>query len=264
MTNTSKSQPFEILIRILSQLTELTDTKCVEKRCLFLIGHMRAGSTALSNILCSRPEISGYGESHTNYGIPFPIGRLKLKQLRMNVWKKDRDYLFDKILHNSHDQHVESDFFQSTAIFLVRSPVPTILSIRNLFTSLNSNQYVTDEQAATYYCERIQHLIHLWHKFPPENRIGITHSRLIDDTDIILKQINERLSLSPPLENNYTHNKAQGKQGAGDPINANKHTQIQKSDSISTTVKPRTLAISETLHKSTFQNYKELTELFEC
>ena len=37
---------------------------------ILLLGHMRCGSSLLSNILATNPEITGYGETHLDYQTP--------------------------------------------------------------------------------------------------------------------------------------------------------------------------------------------------
>ena len=49
-------------------------------RCLFLVGHMRCGSTALANVLCAHPSVSGYGETHVRYDRPSAPGALTSRE----------------------------------------------------------------------------------------------------------------------------------------------------------------------------------------
>ncbi len=37
------------------------------RNCIFVLAHMRCGSTALSNIISSRGDVNGYGETHVRY-----------------------------------------------------------------------------------------------------------------------------------------------------------------------------------------------------
>ncbi len=60
--------------------------QCRFETSLFLIGHMRCGSTALSAILCSRPDTSGYGEAHIAYTDRAALGVLALNQMRRGAW----------------------------------------------------------------------------------------------------------------------------------------------------------------------------------
>ncbi|HUD90534.1 MAG TPA: sulfotransferase family protein, partial [Sphingobium sp.] len=83
------------------------------RNCLFVLAHMRCGSTALSNILCSRPDVSGYGESHVRHDGQGALGRLAMNQMRRGGWKPQAPILFDKILHSRHDWATPHEFFDA-------------------------------------------------------------------------------------------------------------------------------------------------------
>lgn len=192
--------------------------QCRYRDCIFIIGHMRCGSTALSNVLCSRPEVSGYGEAHVAYGDRSALGILALNQLRRGAWRAGASRLFDKILHSRYDADADPAFFDSRAIFVVRAPQPSILSIRTMFAAIGSDEYPDDAVAAAYYRERMTTLMALWHRFPTDRRIGITHERLTTNPDRELARLSHFLGFAPPLENRYSSKKASQRRGAGDPL----------------------------------------------
>ena len=130
------------------------DAQCRFERCAFILAHMRCGSTALSNVLCSRPEVSGYGEAHVAYRGEADLGALVVNQARRWAWRPRARYLFDKILHSRHDGAAPPGFFRARAIVLAREPEPAIASIRRLFEGLGKSDYGTDAAAAEYYAER--------------------------------------------------------------------------------------------------------------
>jgi len=200
--------------------------QCDYARCVFLIGHMRCGSTALSNVLCSRPDISGYGETHVPYKDNAGPGTLVLNQIRQKIWKPQAKHLFDKLLHNELDGYPPDDFFRARAIFVTRSPTTTIPSIVNLFQKIGSPQFSTIEEAGAYYMERLLHMKTLWNRFPKERRHAVTYENLTQTPDEILKGISDFLALAAPLRNHYAENKMNGVKGAGDPLNAQKHSHI--------------------------------------
>ena len=206
-----------------------TGSKYSYRNCIFLFAHMRCGSTALSNILCSRDEISGYGEAHISYDGQGALGRLALNQMRRGGWKPGPPFLFDKILHSRHDQAAPKDFAEARAIFMARRPAASIRSICRLYAGLRRDEYATHEQAAAYYIERLDALHTIWQRFPPHRRVGLTHASLMQDPDHALMRISKHLGFVPPLENRYTSSEASRTGGGGDPLTSGKHTKIETS-----------------------------------
>lgn len=70
---------------------------------LFMLGHMRSGSSLLTHILNTNPEISGFGESHLKYSTKEDFKEL-IYQVHQTLgkWQVDEKYILDKILHDSH------------------------------------------------------------------------------------------------------------------------------------------------------------------
>lgn len=198
-------------------VTRGLNAQCRFDRAVFILAHMRCGSTALSNVLCSRPEISGYGEAHIAYRSSRDLGRLVVNQLLRNAWKPRADLLFDKVLHNRHDVDVPEAFFGARAIFLCRRPEDAIPSIRKLFTGLGRDEYTTDDEAASYYETRVNRLADLWKAFPPDRRIGLDFEMLTGNTEESLDRISGFLEFEPPLQNSYKSHAASVAGGGGDP-----------------------------------------------
>lgn len=185
-------------------------------RCVYLLGHMRCGSTALSNVLCAHPAISGHGESHIDHGAPAAPGRLILNQIGAGRWKPGARFLFDKILHDRLDVDVPTAFFTGRAIFLTRSPAPAIASILALFASLDSHDYPDPASAAAYYTARLARLSELWDRFPPERRLALRHESLVAAPEAALARLTGFLALCPALRNAYCASPT--RPGAGDPL----------------------------------------------
>ena len=161
------------------------------ERCVYLLGHMRCGSTALANVLCAHPDISGYGESHVEHGLPSAPGRLVLNQIGARRWKPGARMLFDKILHDALDSGVGNAFFTGRAIFLTRDPEPAIASIVTLFASIGSREYPDAAAAAAYYVSRLRQLSGLWRHFPPERRLALRHETLVCTPAALLERAGE-------------------------------------------------------------------------
>lgn len=207
-------------------LLSQTSARYSYRNCIFILAHMRCGSTALSNVLCSRPDVSGYGEAHICYDGKGALGRLALNQMRRNAWRPEADHLFDKILHSRHDEAASPEFFEARAIFLVRRPGDTIRSIVDLFTRLERSGYDTPLKAAAYYLERLDALAALWQRFPARRRFGLTHDALMRDPDFSLARMSGHLGFQPPLENRYDSHAASRGGGAGDPLVSPLHSRI--------------------------------------
>jgi Sulfotransferase family len=220
--------------QLAGRATALIHPKCRFDRTIFILGHMRCGSTALSHILCSHPQISGYGEAHISYKSRSDIGLLILNQTKRNSYRQSSTYLFDKILHSRYDSHNSTDFFESRAIFMIREPIKTIQSIRTLFSSIGSNEYSNDVLVSDYYEERMCSLLANWEKFPSLHRIGMSFEQLKTDPEKNLVKISEMIGLSPQLTNNYLQPRNGLGHGAGDPLTSHKYNKII-SDNISTT-----------------------------
>lgn len=194
---------------------------------IFILAHMRCGSTALSNILCSRDDVSGYGEAHIRYDGRGALGRLALNQRRRGGWKPGARFLFDKVLHSRHDSAPPTAFFGARAIFMLREPEPAIRSITKLFADLGRDEYRTHEQAGAYYAERTEALAIMWDRFPQDRRIGLTHAGLLANPERALARISDVLGFAPPLANSYRSPDASRHGGGGDPMESGKHSRIE-------------------------------------
>ncbi len=195
--------------------------------CLFVLAHMRCGSTALSNILCSRPDVSGYGEAHIRYDGDGALGRLVMNQALRRSWTPGASHLFDKILHSRHDAAACEAFHRARVIFVARRPEPTIRSVRALYARLGRSEYGSDLEAAQYYVERLDTLLRIWLRFAAGRRIGLTSETLMAQPDAALDRISRRLAITPPLANRYESRAASRRGGAGDPLVSARYTRIE-------------------------------------
>ena len=248
------------------QLVSHIAPQCRFHRVIFVLGHMRCGSTALANILCSRADISGYGETHIRYDHRRALGTLAINQLRRKAWRPRAKYLFDKILHSRYDADPAPDFFEASAIFIVREPVATVRSIRKLFQAIGSAEYATDSLAADYYERRLEQLLTNWSQFPADRRIGLSFDQLTSDPDTTLAAISSRLRLTPPLANRYNVPIKADTPGAGDPLSAHRFNSIVSGDrSTSLAGKSQTIDISTSrlvqLEKLYWTTHQTVTEM---
>lgn len=201
--------------------------QCRFDAAVFILGHMRCGSTALAQVLCNHPAICGFGEAHLRYDSETALGKLALSQVRRKVYRPAATHLFDKVLHDRYDRVVDPGFYTSRAIFLIRPPLETIASIRRLFAKLGSHEFASDAIAADYYETRLETLARNWQRFPANRRLGLSYAELTADPDQQLQRISNLLGLQSPLENRYQPSSESRRHGVGDPLNAHRHDRIQ-------------------------------------
>ncbi|MCA0270813.1 MAG: sulfotransferase [Proteobacteria bacterium] len=202
--------------------------RCRFESTVFMLAHMRCGSTALSNVICAHPEICGYGEAQVVYAGEADIGLLAFKSLYNRAWKSDFRFFFDKVLWNHLDAAAGPEFFNARAVFSCRNPRDTIASILNLATKSDYMRRFDAAKAADYYERRMERLLEMWDRFPPERRIGITHDRMIAETGPVLTEISTMIGLREPLANSYASSAPEVKVGVGDPLDAVRYSRIVK------------------------------------
>jgi len=184
---------------------------------LFILGHMRTGSSLLVHILNSNPEILGYGETHLDYR-----GRGSLAKLHDHVCEQferhdefvdgNTIYAMDKVLWPHIKNRSVLRVRPLKIIVIVRDPADALPSI--LSRDLDSIQ--TPEEALDYYVRTIQ-------RVGEELRacgrpfVLLTYSDLVNNTEDELKKITDYLDLDTPLIAEYEQMWSTGKPGIGDP-----------------------------------------------
>jgi hypothetical protein len=174
-----------------------------EERQLFILGHMRSGSSLLSTILTNNPEVNGYGEAKIVYrgGGDFRTlrGKVALVQLLNRRCPTRRMvYIHDKILHerlvpNPTALAVKGSYL----IFQTRSPEPTL---RSIVGSLGWGV----PQASQYLLNQYQYLAMLAQRLPSDSKaIRLGHQELIESTDQVLAALTCWLGLKAPLSADF-------------------------------------------------------------
>ncbi len=189
---------------------------------LFILSHMRSGSSLLTHILISNPAIKGYGESHIQYQSEADLKSLLFKvyfhnqeftnfqdlgKLRMN-----HTYILDKLLHDKKllDKNLlKLDNFYF--IFLIREPH------RSLISMLDHKPHWTEKDAVNYYTQRLSSLSEYAQIINSKERsLFLTHNQLIHETDKTLKWLQNFLKTSEEFSENYQVLKTTGKRNVGD------------------------------------------------
>lgn len=190
---------------------------------LFILSHMRSGSSLLSHILISNPEIIGFGETHLKYESEVDFKRLMMRVYwehqefskipeHLNQFKMNHGYILDKVLHDR--KFLNDDFLNSKqvyAIFLLREPSRTIPSLLDLKSHWNQNN------AYQYYAERLLTLQKYAEKIADKNRtLFITYNQLLENTNASLLHLQTFLNTKQAFSEEYSILKTTGKKNIGD------------------------------------------------
>ncbi len=182
-------------------------------RILFILSHMRSGSSLLTHLLNSNPEIIGYGETHINYSSELDFKTLMFKVYwNIKNYQMDHKYLLDKVLHNHKfltDNFLVSD--QVYSIFLIREPQRTLASI------LEIKPHWSEEKALIYYQERLGVLESYARLINNKKQsFFITHEQLIDQTDLVFNGLKNFLETQESFSEQYETLRTTGRKGIGD------------------------------------------------
>ncbi|MGB3515861.1 MAG: sulfotransferase [Elainellaceae cyanobacterium] len=188
---------------------------------LWILGHMRSGSSMFTHILNTNPEISGYGETHVFYWNQQDLTHLMcdvkyaLKQLDMS----DR-FIMDKILH---DMHIKDESLLNhpriSIIFLLRDPAETLSSMVKLWgeTGDDGVQLYSVEDYTQYYCDRLRSIQRYAEIMEhPKRAFFLTHAQLIHQTEAIFRALEQHLALKFPLSEQYEKTPVTGQRKVGD------------------------------------------------
>lgn len=191
-------------------------------RLLFILSHMRSGSSLLTHLLNANPEIIGYGETHLEYHQPQDIQSLlyrvytRSQEFRMpqhiGNLRMHHGYVMDKLLHNHklgdwallNSEHVY-------VIFLVREPVRSLASLCDL------KSHWTASDSLSYYRDRLETLVKYAQFINDSSRsLLLTYEQLLNDTQNVLETLQCFLQTRTPFSEEYQVLKTTGQKGVGD------------------------------------------------
>lgn len=193
-----------------------------EYKILFILSHMRSGSSLLTHLLISNPAIIGYGETHIQYSSEADFKRLiyqaywqsqefrkfdDLQNLKMN-----HQYILDKVLHGN--KFLKEDFLTSEnlyVIFLVREPKRTMVSM------LDQKPHWSEEDAVTYYNGRLLEL-ERYSKIinSKERTLLLTHDQIINQSELVFQGLQNFLGTEAGFSEEYKILKTTGMRSVGD------------------------------------------------
>jgi sulfotransferase family protein len=194
-------------------------------RYIFILGHMRSGSTLLAHILANHPEIVGAGEMHIHYRAPRDLSDLVLKTCEyLHRPVLHAPYIVDQINHD----YVADEVLLSPQIYrciiLLRDPEATLQSMAAL-KQMNDSSW-QESEAVKNYANRLRTLRH-YGQLLKHRAIVIEYDDLIDDTNKTLATLTNFLGLKSPLKPNYTTHRMTGRiAGHGDPSKNIKSGQV--------------------------------------
>jgi hypothetical protein len=175
---------------------------------LFLLATMRSGSSLLSSVLSSHPEILGYGETHVVYDGTDKMRELMARVRRAHEGRIPTRYVLDKLLHDGLIRDPEVlEGIDLTCVFLLREPRRTIESVVHQLDS-------TLDDAFNYYRERLLNLERYARAFP--RSAFLTYEGLIEDPTGTLERLAGFLGLSSPLSPEYRLQPLHDMKGVGD------------------------------------------------
>ncbi len=182
---------------------------------LFVLAHPRSGSTMLSHILQSHPEITGFGEHHVSYETKQDLDRLDARNafFARQVSMSTR-YSLDKIVWNQHEISGEVLAEEATRfLFLIRRPQETFESYRRVLP-----EFETDADRLRSYRNRLEGLRQTLERInAPERCFFTTYEELTGSTAPTLERASEWLQLKSPLSADYKLTSKTGSQSWGDP-----------------------------------------------
>lgn len=191
-------------------------------RFFLVLSHMRSGSSLLSHLLVTNPEIIGYGETHIGYASPADFKTLLKKvywqaqefrtpahlvNLRMH-----HRYAMDKLLHDNklmEPQLLQSDRVYS--LFLLRQPERSLASIADL------KPHWSEQKVLAYYTGRLATLVDYAQLIDsPERALMLSYEQLLYETGAVMAVLQRFLQTAVPFQEEYNILKTTGMKGVGD------------------------------------------------
>jgi hypothetical protein len=170
---------------------------------IFILSHMRSGSSLLTKIVSNNPEVNGFGEANFRYLAPRDYGSSIGKILYVNRRSKKNgqgQYILDKLLFNYLLPLESIDLLLAKnvrVIFLIREPKESIASMINTMK-------MSAEESYNYYIDRLA-ILERYAEIISENSqaVMVTYEQILRQTDVVFKLLQGYLGLSVPLQEEY-------------------------------------------------------------
>lgn len=184
-----------------------------ERTMLFVLGHMRTGSTLLVHILTSVSRLLGFGETHNVYSKPEDFGATTAMVCRRTGQiPKPQTIVLDKVLHRYQLPRATVLAHPSVrVIFMMRRPDHALSSmVQHVFSG-------DPVQAHAHYSEQIDWIKATANTLSPERWTYTTYTNLLQDTPAVFQRLERFLDLEEPLTESYQTTRFTGVSGIGDP-----------------------------------------------
>jgi len=184
-----------------------------KKEIVFIIGHMRSGSSLVSHIIFSNSAVIGYGETHNKYEDVTDFGavaaRICRKTRQMPLGKR---YFLDKVLHKEHIKDNKIMNHDAVSIvFITRRP-------DHAMSSIVENTPISDpKEAYDHYVGQVKYISKLSRTTSKDKWIHVSHEDLIKNTASTFNLIEDLMDLPENLSESYEITKFTGKSPIGDP-----------------------------------------------
>jgi hypothetical protein len=215
---------------------------------IFLLSSARAGSTLLTHVLTSNPEIFGMGESKIaladQRAFPTLTGKNSYFHWRNDLPRSGNErYILDKLVHNRLLEPENVGLLNDSTvrvIFLLREPQATLVSYMKALK-------VNEASALAYFVSRMDYLAQYAEELNPDQQsLFLTYEALTKRTQPALELLEDFLDLQQPLSEQYEVTKTTGKFGVGDNsenIKSGRIVKVRKRRTESLT--PRTITTAE-------------------
>jgi hypothetical protein len=203
-------------------------------RYVFILGHVRSGSSLLAHILANHQDIVGAGESHITYRTASDLPNLVLKTSELLHRPIIREtYVVDQINHPyvADDVLLSDQLYKS--VILLREPVRTLKSMVSL-------SVWHEKQALDLYISRLESLSR-YGLLLGNQALLIEYDDLVDQISTTLTALTRFLNLDSPLMETYTTHRQTGRAGWGDPSENIKSGRIVRTPDHDVTLSEETL-----------------------
>ncbi len=179
---------------------------------LFLISHLRSGSTLFLHVLNTNPRIAGYGERHQFYRDRRDLARLTLDVSRsLRHVRTSGTYFMDKV---NFDYVVNRELLREDyvrTVFLLREPQQTLPSLLWYRTGATGHtpgeppfETWNEELTVQYYVQQLRVIEEYAGAVGDPNRAFVTtYKELVKDTPTTLAALQHFLDLEQPLSSEY-------------------------------------------------------------
>ena len=187
-------------------------------RFVFILGHMRSGSTLVNHLLISHRDLRGCGELNRTYRDAAALEMTRWRILRYHrAFLNPPRYFVDQINHTkmTPDPRMLDDP-RMHLIFLLREPGPTLGSLVKTLGPLYGKSY---DDGPDYYCERVGTLASLASGLAaPTRALALSYEALLDEPAAQLARMTSFLGLREPLTEEYREFDFTGQRGDPGPV----------------------------------------------